>query len=74
MRAQQIDPGRENVALAGQHHRFGARIAQLAKGRPQRVGELGVHGVGLAMRHGDDRDLALMTDFDHWSCSGGGLS
>jgi hypothetical protein len=31
MRAQQIDAGREDVALSGQDDRLGACIAQLAK-------------------------------------------
>jgi hypothetical protein len=64
-RADQIDAGGKNLALAGDDDGPRGRGAQFVQTPDHVFAESAIHGVGLAMAHGENGDFAPMLDFDH---------
>ncbi len=56
----QIDAGGKHPALAGEHHGPGGRIARAVELRGDRLAELDVERIGLAVHHGHDGDAAAL--------------
>ena len=66
--ADQIDAGRKNLALPGQHHGLGVGAAQLVETRGQRLAEFDVERIGLAVRERQHRNAGVVLDIDHAAC------
>src|SRR6185503_6327558 len=63
--ALEVDAGGEDAALPGQHDGLGVAAAQAGKARGQRLAELDIERIGLAMTHCEDGDAVIEGDVDH---------
>ncbi len=66
---RQIDASGKDPPGAGEDDRGCRRALDLAKARRHRATEIEAHGVGLAVRHPQDRVATLVAELDHVGCS-----
>src|SRR5262249_22221974 len=64
-RTHQINTGGKNIALGGNDNRARPRCAQLVEALEDVLAENGVHGIGLAVLHGQHGNVAAKLKLDH---------